>query len=80
MARAGDPLGGARVVSVPLPRRGAVDLRIAAQGPRYGFAYALADGRWRPVGGEQDGSVLATSSASGFTGVLLGPFAERSPG
>ncbi|WP_425228916.1 glycoside hydrolase family 43 protein [Sphingomonas sp.] len=78
MTGAADPADGTLVATVPLAASGPVDLRVVADGPRYTFSYAVPGGSWRAVGDVQDGSILSTSSASGFTGVMLGLFAYRS--
>lgn len=75
MAGAADPPGGTLVAASPLPASGPIDLRIQARGPLYTYSYASGGRAWRRLGAVQDGSILAASSAKGFTGVLLGPFA-----
>ena len=77
----GDPQDGARLASADLPRnwKGPVRLRIRAVGGLYEFDFADGDGPWRPLGGRQDGSILSTHNAGGFTGVMLGVFAQSGP-
>ena len=72
---AADPAAGRVLAEVPLAATGPVDLRIAAEGARYRFAYAIG-GRWRELGLAQDGTVLSTARAGGFVGTMIGPFAE----
>lgn len=75
-----DPIGGAAVARAPLPAgRGTVRLRVEAYGPSYHFAYRSAGRRWRPIGADQDGSILSNRVAQGFTGVVLGPAAIAGP-
>lgn len=69
------PASGRVVAQAALPAAGAVDLRIAAEGGRYRFSYAVA-ARWRALGAPQDGRLLSTAKAGGFVGTMIGPFAE----
>ncbi|MCC5996671.1 MAG: glycoside hydrolase family 43 protein [Oceanicaulis sp.] len=54
-----------------------LDLRITARAGEYDFHYALADGEWRPLLGDADGTLLSTRIAGGFVGVTMGPYAYR---
>ena len=67
---------GALVASTPLSGSAStpVQLRVDAKGRAYRFDYKTSKAGWRNLGGDQDGAVLSTSQASGFTGVLLGLF------
>ena len=79
---AAHPGVGALVASAPLPgaTSAPVQLRIAAKGRTYRFDYKTSNGGWRSLGGDQDGAVLSTSQANGFTGVLFGMFTtSRTP-
>ena len=77
MAGDEDAPSGTPVATAPLPSGASpVDLRMEVAGPRYAFSYRTGGGRWRRVGAVQDGSILGTTSAKGFTGVLIGPFAD----
>ena len=70
-----DPAAGRVLAEAPVAARGAVSLRIVADGARYRFGWATGT-RWRELGGEQDGTVLSTARAGGFVGTMIGPFAE----
>jgi alpha-N-arabinofuranosidase len=68
------PAAGELLASAALTGSGPVDLRITAEGGRYGFAYAVG-GRWRTLAGNVDGSILSTKTSGGFVGVTAGPYA-----
>ena len=72
------PEAGIEVASVPadLPPGAPVGLRITARGGRYDFDYALNEGDWRRLKGDEDGSILSTKVAGGFVGALLGVYAQ----
>lgn len=74
-AGADDPAAGRVLAEAALPATGAVDLRIAAEGARYRFGYAVG-GKWRALGEAQDATPLSTAKAGGFVGTMIGPFAE----
>ena len=74
-AAAGDPVIGRTLALVPVGP-GVVRLRITARGGRYDLDYALAQGGWRPVAHDVDGTILSTARAGGFTGTMIGPFAR----
>ncbi|MES2444839.1 MAG: glycoside hydrolase family 43 protein [Pseudomonadota bacterium] len=71
------PATGLPVASAPLTAApGApIHLRITAKGADYSFAYAVAPGRWVPLG-KVDGTTLSTQTAGGFIGALFGPYAR----
>ncbi|MBV9883961.1 MAG: glycoside hydrolase family 9 protein [Sphingomonadaceae bacterium] len=74
----GDPAAGVTIASAPLPAPSGepVRLRVEAEGGRYRFAYAAADGDWHTLGGDQDGTILSTHVAGGFVGTVIGPYAR----
>lgn len=72
-----EPQDGVALASAPLPGAGPVRLRVEARGGELRFAYdPERRGVWSPVGAVQDGSVLSTAKAGGFTGVVLGVHAS----
>ncbi|HEX8420245.1 MAG TPA: glycoside hydrolase family 43 protein [Sphingomonas sp.] len=75
-AAGGEPAIGRTLALVPITSPGPVRLRITAKGGRYDLDYALAQGGWRPVAHDVDGTILSTARAGGFTGTLIGPFAR----
>jgi xylan 1,4-beta-xylosidase len=50
-------------------------LRIRARGSRYDFLYATTPDDWHVVAQDLDGTLLSTTRAGGFVGVMLGMFA-----
>jgi alpha-N-arabinofuranosidase len=70
-----DPEAGVTIAEAPVPRGAAVELRIAARGGRYDFAYALQPGRWTSLAANQDGTILSTRTAGGFVGATFGLYA-----
>lgn len=54
-------------------------LRIAANGDRYTFAFALAPDAWTEIGSGVDGTLLSTKVAGGFVGTMIGPYAFKAP-
>jgi alpha-N-arabinofuranosidase len=76
-----DPAEGTVIASEPLPVGPdmPVRLRIEAEGRRYRFAYAAGDGAWRPLAGDQDGTLLSTQRAGGFVGAVFGMYAVAAP-
>ena len=64
------------VGSTPLPETTKnVKLRIKADEKQYTFAYSLDGNTYHPVG-NMDCTLLSTEVAGGFTGVIIGMFAE----
>ena len=64
------------VGSIPLPEATQnVKLRIIADEKQYAFAYSLDGNTYHPVG-NMDCTLLSTEVAGGFTGVIIGMFAE----
>jgi alpha-N-arabinofuranosidase len=51
-------------------------LRVEADGSAYQFYYALRPAEWRPIGDIQNGRILSTHYAGGFTGAVLGLYAS----
>jgi xylan 1,4-beta-xylosidase len=51
-------------------------LRVSANGGSYSFSYDLDGKGWRPLRSNEDGTLLSTTIAGGFTGVVLGPYAR----
>jgi alpha-N-arabinofuranosidase len=74
-ADANDPVDGVVLASTALTTRGPVDLRIAAQGGRYTFSYAVG-GEWKTLLADADGTILSTEKAGGFVGTLIGLYAH----
>ncbi|SNT19832.1 MULTISPECIES: glycoside hydrolase family 43 protein [unclassified Azospirillum] len=75
-----DPADGRLLALLPVAAEGPLRLRITARGGRYDFAVAAADGPWRPVLTDADGTILSTAAAGGFVGTMIGPFAEVASG
>ena len=50
-------------------------LRIEARGEDYTFWYGTQDGKLRQLGDVQDGKILSTAVAGGFTGAVIGLYA-----
>lgn len=72
-----DPATGRPVASHVLPgRRGPLLLRIHLHAGRADFAVARG-GRWHRVATGVDATSLSTARAGGFTGTMIGPFADR---
>ena len=63
------------VKSVPRLRKDAVKLRISSDGEMYHFAYSFDGKKFRDLG-SMNCSLMSTEVAGGFTGVVLGMFAE----
>lgn len=76
-----DPETGVEIASAALgvPAGQRVWLRAEAEGATYRFAYATRDSNWRPIGGEQDGTILSTRAAGGFVGAVFGLYAYSTP-
>lgn len=53
-----------------------VRLKLSAEGDKYAFAYASGNDAYRTLYDNADGKILSTYVAGGFTGVLLGMYAE----
>lgn len=71
--------GPVLVADIPLEGDDADDriaFKVIAEGADYTFFYSAdPSGQWTMVGGVQDGRVLSTASAGGFTGVVVGCYA-----
>jgi alpha-N-arabinofuranosidase len=63
------------IASGPLEWKGAVQLKVAAQGDNYTFSYATDGKTWKALGGMVSGDILSTDVAGGFTGALIGLYA-----
>ena len=63
------------VKSVPRLRKGSVKLRIRSNGEMYFFDYSLDGKRFHELA-SMNCSLMSTEVAGGFTGVVLGMFAE----
>ncbi|WP_035708385.1 glycoside hydrolase family 43 protein [Niveispirillum irakense] len=72
-----EPTDGRLIAMLPVTADGPLRLRITAKGELYDFHVAEADGVWRPVLTNVDGTILSTKRAGGFIGAMIGPFAER---
>ena len=75
-AAPGEPAIGRTLALVPFVSTGPIRLRVTARGGRYNLDYALAQGGWRSVAHDVDGTILSTARAGGFTGTMIGPFAR----
>ncbi|MDF2191612.1 glycoside hydrolase family 43 protein [Paraflavitalea sp. CAU 1676] len=53
----------------------AVQLKVAAQGDAYIFAYSTDGKQFKTIGGVVSGDILSTDVAGGFTGALIGLYA-----
>lgn len=53
----------------------AVQLKVAAQGDAYTFAYSTDGKPFKTIGGVVSGDILSTDVAGGFTGALIGLYA-----
>ncbi|WP_121119579.1 glycoside hydrolase family 43 protein [Croceibacterium ferulae] len=71
-----EPAAGMMVAEAPLSSTGPVELKAEAAGAAYRFSYRDAAG-WHQLGPDQDGTLLSTQTAGGFTGVVFGPFASE---
>jgi alpha-N-arabinofuranosidase len=71
----GDPPGGTMLAEVPVPA-GPVELRIAARGARYDFAWSKDGRHWRTLLKDADGTILSTQKAGGFVGAVFGLYAH----
>ncbi|TPG43612.1 glycoside hydrolase family 43 protein [Sphingomonas koreensis] len=73
------PAAGVTIADAPVTiARGApVYLRIHARGARYDLSYATSAGAWRMLARDVDGTNLSTAKAGGFTGAMIGMFAQR---
>ncbi|WP_445193111.1 glycoside hydrolase family 43 protein [Sphingomonas sp. Tas61C01] len=75
-AAPGEPAIGRTLALVPVTSTGPIRLRVTARDGRYDLDYALAQGGWRVVAHDVDGTILSTARAGGFTGTMIGPFAR----
>ena len=64
---------GTGAVSASTP---ALRLRMSADGAAYSFLYDPDGKGWRPLRRNEDGTILSTTAAGGFVGVVLGPYAR----
>ncbi|MGW1454892.1 glycoside hydrolase family 43 protein [Salegentibacter agarivorans] len=55
--------------------KGALQLRVEADGDDYKFSYALNGDNFKNLGGTVSGDILSTNVAGGFTGTLIGLYA-----
>jgi len=53
-----------------------VQLKIEGAGADYSFAYQIRSAGWQTLVRNMDGSILSTSSAGGFVGAMVGPYAR----
>jgi len=63
------------LASEKIELKGAVKLKVAANGDNYSFSYALNDEDFRNIGGVVSGDILSTDVAGGFTGAMIGLYA-----
>jgi xylan 1,4-beta-xylosidase len=68
------------VTSMPLKDRTRIRLKISGNGGDYSFYFDEDGAGWKPLTEHQDGSILSTDVAGGFTGAMIGPFAQMSTG
>jgi alpha-N-arabinofuranosidase len=68
------------VTSMPLKDRTRIRLKISANAGDYSFYFDEDGAGWKPLTEHQDGSILSTDVAGGFTGAVIGPFAQISTG
>jgi xylan 1,4-beta-xylosidase len=67
----------ARIVATKrVPTTATLRFRIRADGKHYSFDYDAGKG-WQALEENNDGSILSTSTAGGFVGTVLGPFARQ---
>jgi alpha-N-arabinofuranosidase len=64
------------VATERIPEPATLRFRIRADGRRYSFDYDAGKG-WQALKENDDGSILSTSTAGGFVGTVLGPFARQ---
>ena len=55
--------------------KGALQLRVEADGDDYKFSYAINGDNFKNLGGTVSGDILSTNVAGGFTGTLIGLYA-----
>lgn len=71
--------GPQMVASAPLGRSAShlpLGLKVMADGDEYAFFYSEGEsGEWKPIGDIQDGRILSTWYAGGFTGTMIGCYA-----
>jgi alpha-N-arabinofuranosidase len=74
--RAGTLTDGKTVVVASAPLSGdpaaTLYLRITARGERYDFHYGTAPDRWTPLARDQDGTILSSKVAGGFSSNFVG--------
>ena len=63
--------------SAKLGRYKFIDLKITSDGETFSFWYAPNGKKWQALIEGVDASFLTSASASGFTGTLIGPYAEK---
>ena len=68
------------VSSMPLKDRTRIRLKISANAGDYSFYFDEDGAGWKPLVEHQDGTLLSTDVAGGFTGAVIGPFAQTSTG
>lgn len=73
-----DPAHGKVLAETPLsPRAGTpIYLRMTIAKAKVGFSYSLDGKSYRPVLSDADASSLTTAASGGFTGTVIGPYAE----
>jgi xylan 1,4-beta-xylosidase len=72
-----DPKAG-RIIARMAAAAGPVRLRIRADGERYRFDHAAANGDWTTLDADADGTLLSTKTAGGFVGAVFGLYAQSS--
>jgi alpha-N-arabinofuranosidase len=73
-----DPAHGKQLAEAPvrLPAGRPIYLRMTVDKAKAGFSYSLDGKSYRPVLKGADASPLTTAAAAGFTGAIVGPYAE----
>lgn len=70
------PAAGRVLASAPVPA-GDIRLRMVAEGGKMHFDWAGANGDWKRLLSDADGTVLSTWRARGFVGAMVGPYAVK---
>ncbi|MEK4566812.1 glycoside hydrolase family 43 protein [Alkalihalobacillus sp. FSL R5-0424] len=67
--------GNEHVVASNVYKDKTIYLKVEADGQEYHFYYAEKPDQWNVLAESEDGRILSTDKAGGFTGAYLGPFA-----
>ena len=81
VAEIGKPIRWDRVegnmASAKLGKYRFIDLKVTSDGETFSFWYAPNGKKWQALIEGVDASFLTSASAGGFTGTLIGPYAEK---